>query len=185
MGYLVLNALAKMYDCRFKEEKQFDAYVGKTKINGTIVHLLLPTTYMNLSGHSVKLYMSFFKLVPANIIVVADDVSLPYGEMRIRRMGSAGGHNGLKSIEACLGTREYNRLRMGIGRNVKEKTLADYVLDNFSNEEMLTLGDFVQEGAIVINRLMNESISHVMNSVNVKIKNTIRPQVEGQENIHE
>lgn len=183
MGYLVVRAFAQLHGWNFKEEKQFDADIAKGQVNEQIVHLLLPKTYMNKSGIAVRRYLDFYKLSVANLVVVVDDVALEYGEMRLRKTGSHGGHNGLKSIEAHLGTREYIRLRMGIGQKVHPETLADYVLDRFSKEELLILAEIVQQGAHILKRLINESITQVMNAINRK--KFIRPQIESQEKKHE
>ena len=98
----------------------------------------MPTTYMNESGQAVRRYMDYIKLEPHDLVVVVDDIALPFGDLRLRSRGSAGGHNGLKSIETHLGTQHYARLRMGIGHH-GEKDLADFVLDNFSGEEQKML----------------------------------------------
>lgn len=170
MGYLVALAFAQTLGWSFKEEKQFFAQVAKGRIAETSVHLLLPLTYMNESGRAIKSYLDFYKLGPPNVIVISDDVDLDFGQMRIRMVGSAGGHNGLKSIQAHLHTQHYVRLRMGIGRKERQGILADYVLDRFSPEEMELLPAFVTEGVQVLHRLLTEEITVVMNKVNTKIK---------------
>lgn len=168
MGFLVLQTFAQMNALNFKEEKQFHALVAKGKQDETIIHLLLPLTYMNESGRAVHRYLNFYRLHVSDLIVVVDDTALPFGQMRLRPLGSAGGHNGLKSIETYLGTREYIRLRIGIGQNLKDETLADYVLGKFNNEEIAALPEIVQEGSLILKSLMSESITHVMNRVNTK-----------------
>ena len=115
LGYLVVLALAKRMGVVFKDDKRLQAYVAKGIVDGVIVHLLLPTTYMNKSGLAVQRYLDFFKLSIARTIIVIDDIAFPFGELKLKMMGSAGGHNGLKSIEEHLGTADYARLRMGIG----------------------------------------------------------------------
>lgn len=182
MGYLVVQAFAELHGWTLKEEKHFQGYVAKGQIHDAIVHLLLPTTFMNISGSSVRKYLDFFKIPASQIVVVCDDVDLEFGEMRLKSAGSAGGHNGLKSIEATIGTREYIRLRMGIGEKHPAQDLADYVLDHFTKEELQLLPDIVQQGASIIKRLVNESAAQVMNAVNTKSRNIRRPQGEGQEN---
>jgi PTH1 family peptidyl-tRNA hydrolase len=182
MGYFVVQEFAHQHRWQLKEDSQFPAYVVKDRIQEKMVHLVLPTTYMNESGRAVKRYLDFYKLTPSGLIVIADDVALPYGDMRLRSKGSAGGHNGMKSIVAHIGTSDFARLRMGIGMKQDHRTLADYVLDNFTKEEMASLLGIVQRGVEVLNRLMHETIAHVMGTVNTKIKQNISPQVEGQEN---
>jgi peptidyl-tRNA hydrolase, PTH1 family len=169
MGYLVVKAFAQSQGWSFKEEKPFSSAVAKGKMDGSTVHLLLPMTYMNESGVALRRYIDFYRLAPGQVMVVSDDVALAYGEMRLREMGSPGGHNGLKSIEAHLGTDRYVRLRMGIKTDQQRDILADYVLDTFSQQELEGLTAFVERGATVLKRLMmGEPIGHVMSAVNAK-----------------
>jgi peptidyl-tRNA hydrolase, PTH1 family len=165
MGFLVVEAFAHSVNRVMKEDKQFQALVGKETIKGRIVHFLLPLTYMNLSGVAVRRYLDYFKLPIDQVIVVTDDIALTYGQLRLKTMGSAGGHNGLKSIETHLGTTQYMRLRMGIG-HPGQKILTDYVLDVFSPTEQETLPEFIDRGVKVLQRLLVEGPSYVMNTVN-------------------
>lgn len=172
LGYLVVQAFAEEQGWGFKEEARYQAHVAKGKVDGATIHLLLSTTYMNESGRAVRPYLDFYRLGPRNLRVVSDDVALGFGEMRVRNVGSAGGHNGLKSIEAYLQTQHYVRLRMGIGRGGEEKvsdSLADYVLDTFTAEEMTQLPTFVKSGVTVLKRLVSEEVSVVMNVVNKRL----------------
>jgi peptidyl-tRNA hydrolase, PTH1 family len=168
MGYLVVQALAGLQGWKFKEEKQFHGQTAKGKIGDVTVHLLLPLTYMNESGQAVRSLLDFYKLGPQSLIVVTDDADQPFGQMRLRTIGSPGGHNGLKSIQAHLHTQHYTRLRMGIGRGQPERPLADYVLDVFSNEEKQNLAAFIDSGITVVKRLVLEEVAAVMNSVNIR-----------------
>ncbi len=168
IGFMVLKELNAKLGWEFKEKKQFHAWIAKGELQEKIIHLLLPTTYMNETGLALRSYMDYVKLEPHDILVVVDDIALPFGELRLKSMGSSGGHNGLKSVEAYLGTQHYARLRMGIGHH-GENNLADYVLDNFTSEEQIILPNFVQQGVNVLKQLMNESISHVMKTVNTKL----------------
>ena len=179
MGFLVIEAWAQQLGCVLKESKQFQALTGKAIIRGRTVHFLLPLTYMNLSGIAVKRYVDYFKLSTSQIVVVTDDIALTYGQLRLKTMGSAGGHNGLKSIETELGTAHYMRLRMGIG-HPGQKVLTDYVLDVFSPLEREMLPLFIDRGVDVLQRLLVESPSHVMNTVN-----TIPRQSLGKEDVVE
>lgn len=167
MGYLVVQALIHAENQTFKEVKAFQALVAKCKCDDITVHYLLPLTYMNMSGLAVSRCLSFYKLRPTQLVVVTDDIALPFGVMRVRDYGSAGGHNGLKSIQEHIGTQHYVRLRMGIGAP-EGRNLAEYVLDAFSKEERAELPKFIQEGVIVLKRLLLEPASSVMNSVNVQ-----------------
>lgn len=165
MGYLVVQALARRMGWHFKEDKYFNALIAKGVIGEASVHLFLPLTYMNLSGTAIKRYLNFFKLPISDSVIVTDDIALSFGKLRLKTTGSAGGHNGLKSIEAHLGTSHYIRLRMGIG-HPGGKQLADYVLDRFSPDELNHLTTFVDRGVEVLLRLLKESVSQVMNAVN-------------------
>ncbi len=165
MGYLVIKAFALGMGWHFKEDRRFNALVAKGVIGEASIHLLLPLTYMNLSGTAVRRYLDFFKLPASCLVVVTDDIALSFGKLRLKTMGSAGGHNGLKSVETHLGSSHYVRLRMGIG-HPGEKELAGYVLDSFSPEELKILATFVDRGVEVLLRLLKESVSHVMNVVN-------------------
>lgn len=165
MGYLVIRALALSMGWHFQEDKRFNALVTRGVIGKTSVHLLLPLTYMNLSGTAVRRYLDFFKLPFSCLVVVTDDIALSFGKLRLKTMGSAGGHNGLKSVETHLGSAHYIRLRMGIG-HPGERELARYVLESFTPEELKILPTFVDRGVDVLLRLLKESVSHVMNAVN-------------------
>lgn len=150
LGWLVVQEVASMHGLNFREESAFNAKVATGQVFGRKIHLLLPTTYMNESGRALRRYLDFYKLEPESLLVVSDDIAIPFGEMRFRLAGSSGGHNGLKSIEAHLGNTSYARLRMGVGANFKDKTLADHVLEVFSEEELKLLAAFVQKGATFI-----------------------------------
>lgn len=186
MGWMVVEELANRHGWTFKDEKRFNAHVAKGLLGTSEVHLLLPTTYMNLSGHALAKYLSYYKLSTGGVIVAVDDVALDFGEVRIRTFGSAGGHNGLKSIESILGTRHYIRLRLGIGSHLENKrVLTDYVLDAFSKEEGALLPETVKQSAQVLQRLLQEKVEQVMNQVNTKKKKIDRPPNKGQENKNE
>lgn len=107
---------------------------GKEK-RAVRLHLFLPMTYMNCCGPAIERYRKFYNIPLSQMVILVDDIALPFGEVRYREKGSAGGHNGLKSIEQALGTREYRRLRMGVGAPPGTQDLADYVLSPFSEEE--------------------------------------------------
>lgn len=166
LGFLVVEAWAKELGWDFKESKEFNSKIAKGEIGGNTIHLLLPQTYMNESGRAVRQFLNFYKIPPSHFIAVADDVAIPFGEMRLKRMGSSGGHNGLKSIETHLGTRDYPRLRMGVGDQRSEKSLADHVLSSFNQDESAKLSDFIQKGVAVLERLMIDSMAQVMNLSN-------------------
>ncbi|PCI77966.1 aminoacyl-tRNA hydrolase [Candidatus Aerophobetes bacterium] len=146
IGFIVLEAWAEKLGASFAAKKQFLAQLATTTHQGVKVFLLKPETYMNLSGESVRKVVDYYKIDLSNILVVADDVYLPTGELRYRQKGSAAGHNGLKNIEKHLGTSEYSRLKVGIGSPFEEEDLADYVLRKFTQEEQEKIRATVHSG---------------------------------------
>lgn len=152
IGAMVIEKLAHAMGWELKEDKRLHGLTVRGRYEGIVLHLLLPMTYMNESGRSVRAYIDYFKLSPASLLVVSDDVELPFDTLRFRARGSSGGHNGLKSIEQHLGTQEYMRLKMGVGKDVQNGTLADYVLDGFKPEELALLPSFLERGVGVIKK---------------------------------
>jgi len=168
LGFLVVKEFAKQNNLIFKQDSRYQAELAKGMIRDKEVHLLLPLTFMNLSGIAVKKYIHEKSLSLDEVTVVVDDVALLFKDMRLRLMGSSGGHNGLKSLEAHLQSRGYQRLRMGIGCENLRIPLENYVLQSFSEEEMSDLEQVVKEGAKVLDRLIDSDVSIVMNEVNKK-----------------
>ena len=168
MGFLVLESFAHLNQIPLAEDKRFLAIAGKGKVKGVNVHLLLPTTYMNESGQAVRRYMDYHKIALNDVVVVTDDADIPFGEIRMRMQGTSGGHNGLKSIQAHVGTTEYARIRMGIGRSDERGTLADFVLDVFNKEEIEHLPSILNKGAAALEMFLTDDMSKVMNKVNIK-----------------
>ena len=126
-------------------QKKHKALCGSGYIEGEKVILAQPLTYMNLSGESVRQLVDFYKVDPEDIIVIYDDVSLEIGQLRLRKKGSAGGHNGIKSIISHLGTDEFTRIKVGVGEKPKGWDLADYVLSRFKGEELPEIRDALKE----------------------------------------
>lgn len=147
---MVVEKLAELDGFSFNDNRSFNSLIAKGRKDGCEIHCLLPQTYMNESGWAVRQYLDYYKITPAQLIVVCDDVALDFGFLRFRCQGSAGGHNGLKSIEAYLGTNSYKRLRMGVGSKGEKQTLADYVLSDFNAVEMAALDEFVLKGVAVL-----------------------------------
>ena len=133
-GFMVMDALADKLGTDISEKKH-KALCGRGVIGGEKVILLKPQTYMNSSGESIRAAADYYKVDPEDILVVYDDISLAPGQLRIRAKGSAGGHNGIKSIIAHLGTQEFPRVKVGVGEKPPRMDLADYVLGHFSAEE--------------------------------------------------
>jgi len=171
MGFLMIESFAHLHRIPLKEDKKLCARTGKCLIGDWTVHLLMPLTYMNVSGQAVRAYINYYKLTADQVVVVTDDVAIPFGELRLREQGSAGGHNGLKSVQQHLGTNRYIRLRVGIGRELHpSQELSDFVLDPFNKSEMEQLPTLLNQGVKVLELLLKDSLQNAMNVVNSKLK---------------
>lgn len=139
-GFLAVDYLADYYSIPLSLKKNFNAEIGHGVINGDKVLLAKPLTYMNLSGSAVQALFSYYKIAPSNLCVVHDEIDLPLGKVKLKFGGSSAGHNGLKSIDSCLGN-NYYRIRIGIGRPDKSDLIevSDYVLGNFTSEEQAVI----------------------------------------------
>jgi len=137
IGFLVLDRLADQHKLDF----QLNRHAEKTelKYKGRHLHLIKPTTYMNLSGKAIAYWLTELKISKENLLVILDDLALPFGTLRMRTKGSSAGHNGLKNIEDLLGGQDYSRLRFGIGDDFNKGYQKDYVLSNFSKQEIAEL----------------------------------------------
>ena len=166
VGFMVLEAFAKQYGIPLKEESRFMGRVGQVRRGGCSVRLLLPNTYMNNSGQAVRKLVNYFDVESENVLVVGDDVARPFGTLRLRGQGGAGGHNGLKSIESQLGTKEYPRLKVGVGDR-QFGSLSDHVLGCFSKEEQGQLPGFMDLAVRALEVWVDENLSQAMNIVNV------------------
>ena len=166
VGFMVVRELADQEGVILKEEGKFLGWTGKGQ-GADRARLLLPTTFMNESGLAVRKISDYYQIAPEEVLVVVDDVELPFGTLRLRTQGSSGGHNGLKSIERSLGTANYPRLRVGIGRD-GSKGLIGHVLGQFTEEESEQLHEVVTRAAKVVHRTLNEPIEEVMKEVNRK-----------------
>lgn len=134
VGFLILDRLADEKGSSFKVDKL--ASIAEIKHKGRVLHLIKPTTYMNLSGKAVNFWLQHHKIPKENLLVVTDDIALPYGKLRLKPKGSAGGHNGLKNIEQLTGGQNYGRLRFGVGDDFYKGNQVDYVLSPFSQKEL-------------------------------------------------
>lgn len=169
LGVLAVKSFAYRQGWTFKEEKRFSAQIAEGKIDDCKIALLLPMTYMNLSGNAVQPYLAYYGLSPEDLIVVTDDVYVEYGQMRFRTEGSAGGHNGLKSIEARLATQGFPRLRLGIGQGPVGMPLEEYVLNLFSQEELAELPPFLEQATSALKLIaLAADPKEVLSSVNSK-----------------
>lgn len=164
-GFLVIDRLADKLGVSVSTKK-FLGFTGSGMLGGEKVLLLKPQTYMNASGESVRAAVDFYKLEPDQVIVVYDDISLDVGSVRIRAQGSAGGHNGMKSIIAHLGTAEYPRVRVGIGDKPPGMDLADYVLSHFPKNELEALKPALTDAADAVEKLISCGVQAAMNRYN-------------------
>lgn len=139
IGFKVVDAMAKEMEVKFSPNKLAD--IAEAKFKARTLILVKPTTYMNLSGKAVNYYLQKEKIPLENLIVILDDLALPFGKLRMKLKGSAGGHNGLKDIEAMIGTTNYTRLRFGVGNNFFRGQQVDYVLGEWSPEENQTIDE--------------------------------------------
>lgn len=133
IGFLTLDRLADQHKLEFELSRQ--AEKAELKYKGKQLHLIKPTTYMNLSGKAISYWLQELKIPKENLLVILDDLALPFGSLRMRTKGSSAGHNGLKNIEETLGGQDYSRLRFGIGDDFGKGYQKDYVLSNFSTKE--------------------------------------------------
>lgn len=145
------------------------ALFGKGMIAGQKVIVAKPMTYMNLSGESVRELVNYYKVNPeSELIVVYDDISLAPGQIRIRKKGSAGGHNGIKNIIAHLGTQVFKRVKVGVGEKPKGYDLADYVLSRFPKDERVLMEEAFERAGEAAVCMMNDTMEHAMNQFNKK-----------------
>ncbi|MDN3506894.1 MAG: aminoacyl-tRNA hydrolase [Simkaniaceae bacterium] len=166
IGFRIVKALAAKYSISTRPALiRAKGSLGKGIIREKTTHLLMPLTYMNESGLSVRKCMSYYKIPPSHLLVVTDDVALDFGVLRLRMKGSCGGHNGLRSIEKHLGTSEYNRLRFGVG-DKEQGDLADYVLGRFSRDEQVELPKLVDQATQGIETFLEMGIESAMNKMN-------------------
>lgn len=164
IGFIVLDTLANQFNISF----QTDAHAWKSSytLNGKTVFFIKPTTYMNLSGRAIRYWITHEKISFENLLVIADDLSLPFGKIRIKPKGSSGGHNGLKSIEETIQTQNYPRLRFGIGDDYKKGEQAPYVLSNFTNEEKVLLENKIDISCKMIHSFITLGIEKTMSFFN-------------------
>ena len=166
IGFKVLDKLAGLSSISFSTDKYAD--VAKVKFKGRTLVLIKPNTFMNLSGKAVAYWMQQSKINIENILVVTDDISLPFGVLRIRTKGSDGGHNGLKDIQAVLGTSNYPRLRFGVGNDFSRGKQVEYVLGNFSDEDCFTMDGRREMAVKMIQAFSTRGIGRTMSDFNGK-----------------
>ena len=165
-GFASLDALAKRHGIELTTRK-FQALAGSGYIDGQKVLLVKPQTYMNLSGESLRAACDFFKVDPEEgLIVIYDDISLAPGQLRVRKKGSAGGHNGIKNIIAQLGTQNFLRVKVGVGEKPAGWDLADYVLGGFSKEDEALVREACEHATKAAAEILTDGPDKAMNDFN-------------------
>ncbi|MDY3971685.1 MAG: aminoacyl-tRNA hydrolase [Clostridia bacterium] len=168
IGFHTIDYIADKYGAKLTKLK-FKAVYGDAVIGGERVYLVKPQTFMNLSGDSVWEMAQFYKIPPENIIVINDDISLDTGRIRVRGKGSAGGHNGLKSIIYRLNSDAFPRVKMGVGAPKHEDyDLADFVLGRFTKEEIPVMEDAIKKAETAVTEIIKNGVQSAMNKCNGK-----------------
>jgi peptidyl-tRNA hydrolase, PTH1 family len=166
IGFLVLDALARASNLFFRQDRYAD--VCELKHKGKTFILIKPSTYMNLSGNAVRYWLQAEKIPIENLLVITDDLALPFGKMRMRGQGSDGGHNGLKHIQSTLQTPNYARLRMGISAEFSKGQQVDYVLGEWTDEEKKRIDEYVERAGKATLSFGHIGIARTMNEFNTK-----------------
>ena len=170
IGFAAIDMLAEKYNISVNDVKH-KALVGKGVINGNKVILVKPLTYMNLSGEAVRAVIDYYKVdEEEELLVIYDDISLDVGQLRVRKKGSAGGHNGIKNIIAHLGHDTFKRIKVGVGEKPKGYDLADYVLGHFNEEDKATLKEGMENINGAVNLILEGKTDEAMNHYNTKVK---------------
>jgi PTH1 family peptidyl-tRNA hydrolase len=165
VGFAVVDRLAQQHGATF-DAAPADALEARWRIDGDVVLLVKPLTFMNLSGEAIGALSRFYRVALADVLIVCDDVNLPLGRLRARASGSEGGHNGLRSVAQHLGTNGYARLRIGVGRGDERRDLADHVLSRFEPEEQTDVVNAIDRSAEAVEAWVSRGLAYVMNTYN-------------------
>ena len=168
MGFMVLDAWAQASNIVFESGRY--GSTATVSFKGRKFTLLKPSTYMNLSGKAVRYWMNELKIPVENLIVISDDLNIPFGTLRLRKNGSAGGHNGLTNINEMIGTQEYARIRVGIGNSFGRGQQVNYVLGELSKDELLDMVDISKRVIDGVKAWATIGVDRAMNTVNTKPK---------------
>ncbi|WP_430428048.1 aminoacyl-tRNA hydrolase [Maribacter litoralis] len=164
IGFKILDEAAKANDFTFETAKLGD--IGSYKVKGRTIICLKPSTYMNRSGKALKYLMDKEKIPQSNVLVITDDINLPFGTIRVKTKGSNGGHNGLKDVELFLQTIKYNRYRFGVGADFGKGRQVEYVLGEWNDEEKALLPERLKKSTEIINSFALAGIARTMNQFN-------------------
>lgn len=165
IGFMVIDELSRLFNIPLDQAKHKGIY-GIGFYKGEKILLLKPLTYMNLSGESIRAVMDYYQIDLEDAVIIYDDLDLPAGKIRLRQKGSAGGHNGIKSTIAHLGTQEFNRIRVGINRPPRGMKVPDYVLGRFSQDEQPDVAEAVKKSAAACESWLDKPFLQVMNEYN-------------------
>lgn len=165
IGFMAIDAFAQKHGIKVTTSK-VKGLIGEGRIGNEKVYLLKPMTYMNLSGESVKAFMKYFDAKLEDMVVLYDDLDTPYGQVRLRYQGSAGGHNGIKSMIQHTGTQTFNRIRMGISRPEPGFPISNYVLANFTREEMKNMEPILSKTIEAMEYSLDNSFERTMAKFN-------------------
>lgn len=169
IGFEAVDSLATAWSISWKENKRFQGLIAEgISPYGNKIRLLKPLTYMNRSGQAVRAVIDWYKIAPDAVLVIYDDMDLPVGRLRMRRSGSAGGHNGMKSIIAHLGSQDFPRLRIGIGKSDGKKQTIGHVLGRFSSEEKTIIQEILDISVNAVEKSLKEGVEQAMNIYNSK-----------------
>ena len=166
MGFMVLDAFANASNIVFESQRYGD--IAKVSFKGRELVLLKPSTYMNLSGNAVRYWMGKLNIPPERLLVICDDLNLPFGSLRMRKKGSDGGHNGLKNIEELIETQEYTRIRIGIGNNFGKGEQVDFVIGKLTEEETSQVEELCKKTIEGIKSFVTIGADRTMSSFNSK-----------------
>ncbi|MFY9597647.1 MAG: aminoacyl-tRNA hydrolase [Dysgonamonadaceae bacterium] len=166
IGFMVLDAFAKASNVVFQSKRY--GFVAETRLKNKSLLLLKPSTFVNLSGNAVRYWLQKEKIPIENLLVIVDDLALPFGTLRLKSKGSDGGHKGLKNIQEVLGTQQYARLRFGIGNDYPPGSRVDYVLSDFTDEEKELLPERIETACDVVRTFCLSGIDVAMNLYNNK-----------------
>jgi len=166
IGFKILDAFSEASNFSLDPDRL--AFKGVTRFKGRTLVCIKPTTYMNLSGKSVNYWMQTEKIPLENVLVITDDIAIPFGTLRLKGKGSDGGHNGLKNIQNTLGTTIYSRLRFGIGDEFRRGRQVDFVLSNWSEEEQISLPERIEKSIEIIRSFVTIGAERTMSAFNNK-----------------
>ena len=180
IGFAVVETLARRQGAAWQQEPRFQSRSTEVRLGlaegpGQRVRLLEPLTYMNLSGQAVRAFLAFYKLPVSSLLVVCDDFQIPFGQLRFRTSGSSGGHNGLASVQAELGTSEYARLRCGVGPCPEHLPAADFVLRPFPKAIKASVEAFVERAADAVQEACTDGLAAAMSFFNQKTESNNLP----------